>query len=31
MDNQYSKYLKEQIDLYKTHSRKKNKGMSFVF
>lgn len=31
MDSQYSKYLKEQIDLYKTQNRKKDKGMSFVF
>jgi Fic family protein len=29
MDSQYSKYLKEQIDLYK--SQNKNQGLSFIF
>ena len=31
MDIQYSKYLKEQIDLYNSQNKKQDKGMSFVF
>jgi len=31
MDSQYIKYLKEQIDLFKSQNKKQDRGMSFVF